>query len=81
VLRDAAGALGQVRAVQMEVHDFDAAERRLPACLDLLTREGFAYTLDDLHQASWRPGARPAGPFPGVASWVVLVRAWPAASA
>jgi FkbM family methyltransferase len=76
VLRDCAGALSQVRALQIEVHDFDVADRRLPACLDLLGRAGFDYTLDDLHQASWRDGAAAAGPFPGVAAWVILVRAW-----
>lgn len=81
VLRDTADRMGQVRALQVEVHDFDVAERRLPACLDLLARAGFTYTLDDLHQASWRAGAPEAGPFPGVASWIVLVRAWPAVTA
>ncbi len=76
VLRDSADSLGRVRAIHMEVHDFDVAERRLPACLDLLHRAGFSYTLNDFHQASWRVTASPAGPFPGVAEWVVVVRAW-----
>lgn len=77
VLRDLAPVLGHVRALQMEVHDFAAGDRRLPACLDLLTQAGFEYSLTDLHQAAWRPAAPSAGPFPGVAAWVVLVRAWP----
>lgn len=77
VLRDLAPVLDRVGALQMEVHDFALAERRLPACLDLLTRAGFDYTLSDLHQASWRTAPPAAGPFPGVAAWVILVRAWP----
>jgi FkbM family methyltransferase len=77
VLRDLAPVLDRVRALQMEVHDFALAERRLPACLELLTAAGFDYTLTDLHQASWRTAPPAAGPFPGVAGWVILVRAWP----
>ena len=57
--------------------DLDARQRRLPACLDLLHRHGFDYALDDLHPVTWRAGMPAAGPFPGVAAWVVLVRAWP----
>jgi FkbM family methyltransferase len=76
VLRDCADVLGQVRAIHVEVHDFAADARRLPACLDLLQRSGFQYTLSDLHQTTWRSGSPPAGPFPGVASWVVAVKAW-----
>lgn len=77
VLRDLADVLSHVRALQVEVHDLDARQRRLPACLDLLHRHGFDYTLDDLHPVTWRTGMPSAGPFPGVAAWVVLVRAWP----
>jgi FkbM family methyltransferase len=78
VLRDCADVLGRVGALHVEVHDFAVGERRLPACLDLLHRAGFACTLAELHQATWRMRPTPAGPFPGVADWVVLVKAWPA---
>jgi FkbM family methyltransferase len=76
VLSDCAGVLRQVRALHLEVHDFTPDSRRLPACLDLLQRSGFDYTLADLHQTTWRAGSPSAGPFPGVAAWVVAVKAW-----
>jgi FkbM family methyltransferase len=76
VLGDCRDALGQVGAIHLEVHDFASGSRLLPRCLALLEDAGFDYTLDDLHQAPWRPGAPAAGPFPGVAAWIVLIRAW-----
>lgn len=77
VLEDSEDALDRVRAIEMEVHDFDPARRLLPGCLDLLSRAGFVYALDDFGVARWRPGAVAAGPFAGtVPMWVVLVRAW-----
>lgn len=78
VLADCAGALGNVRAILMELHDFDPRQRNLPFVLDLLAREGFQYTLDDLIALSWVPPVAPAdSPFAGRAMcWGVMVKAW-----
>lgn len=77
VLDDSADRLHHVRAVHLEVHDFDSARRLLPGCLARLSGAGLVYALSDLGSALWRPGVRACGPFRGaVASWVVCVRAW-----
>lgn len=78
VLADCAGALSNVRAILMELHDFDPRQRNLPFVLDLLAREGFQYTLDDLIALSWVPPVAAEGsPFAGRAMcWALLVRAW-----
>ena len=77
VLEDAADALHQVKAVQVEVHDFAAGRRLLPRCLLALERAGFTYALDDLTSATWRDEAAERTPFVrAVPAWVVLVRAW-----
>jgi FkbM family methyltransferase len=76
LLQDCEPVLQNVAAIHLEVHDFDPQRRLLPSCLLLLDRAGFDYTLDDLHQAPWRVGAPPAGPFTGVAVWTIAVRAW-----
>jgi FkbM family methyltransferase len=77
VLADAADALDRVRAIQVEVHDFDARRRLLPRCLELLEQRGFEYALDDFASASWRASGEPRGPFAkAVPAWIVLVRAW-----
>jgi FkbM family methyltransferase len=77
VLEDLEDALAGVRALHVEVHDFDPAARLLPRCLLLLERAGYVYALDDFGVARWRPGAVRRGPFRhAVPSWVVLVRAW-----
>ncbi|HSN89380.1 MAG TPA: FkbM family methyltransferase [Thermoanaerobaculia bacterium] len=82
ILADCAGALGQVRALIAEIHDFQPDRRHTPEILSRLSDAGFTYTLDELH-----PMSGPAGPaerqtaadspFPGrPLGWVVLVRAW-----
>jgi FkbM family methyltransferase len=77
VLADIAPMLGQVRAMQVEVHEFSPLRRRLPQCLQILDDSGFDYALDELVPATWRPEGRNAGPFArAVPAWVVLVRAW-----
>jgi FkbM family methyltransferase len=78
VLEDAAAELHRVRAMQVEVHDFDPAARLLPRCLSILEQAGFEYALDDFSTATWRSEASPRGPFEhAVPAWIVLVRAWP----
>lgn len=78
ILADCAGALGQVRALIAEMHEFTPGRRRAPEILSLLSAAGFTYTLDELHPLPWRePVAGPRSPFPGRAlCWVTLVRAW-----
>lgn len=78
VLADCAGALGNVRAILMELHDFDPRQRNLPFVLELIEREGFHYTLDDLVALPWVPPVAPDGtPFAGRAMcWAVMVKAW-----
>lgn len=77
LLGDLADVLDRVRALHVEVHDFDAARRLLPGCLEILSAAGFTYALDDFAVADWRQGTRPSGPFRHARSgWIVLVRAW-----
>lgn len=78
VLADCAGALGNVRAMLLDLHDFDPRQRNLPFVLELLEREGFHYTLDDLVALPWIPPVATAdSPFAGRAlCWALLVRAW-----
>ncbi len=77
LLEDLEGALDHVRALHVEVHDFDPATRLLPRCLALLERARFTYALDDFAVAGWRPEGTRRGPFRlAVPSWIVLVRAW-----
>lgn len=77
VLEDLAGCWASIRAIHLEVHDFDPRLRRLPRCLLLLEQAGYVVALDDLFPATWRPSGAPCGPFRrAVPSWVVLVRAW-----
>lgn len=82
ILADCAGALGQVRALIAEVHDFEPDRRHTPEILSLLSGAGFTYTLDELHPMPGPAGpaerrTAPDSPFPGrPLGWVVLVRAW-----
>ncbi|MGE3188483.1 MAG: FkbM family methyltransferase [Vicinamibacterales bacterium] len=77
LLVDLAVVLDRVRALHVEVHDFDPARRLLPACLERLSAAGFTYALDDFAVADWRKGTRPPGPFRHArGGWVVLARAW-----
>jgi FkbM family methyltransferase len=77
VLEDNADLLHCVRAIHLEVHDFDPARRLLPGCLRRLDEAGFTYALSGLGSALWRPGVKAAGPFArAIPSWVVCVRAW-----
>lgn len=78
VLEDCVGVLENVRAICLDLHEVDPGRRHTAAVLDLLSREGFVYSLDQLSPLPWRPPvAGPATPFPGChLCWAVLVRAW-----
>jgi len=91
VLPDAEEHLGNVAGLVMEIHETDPARRRTPPLLELLTRAGFHYTLDELIPLDepisldapipGDDGPGPAvlapSPFPGGSwRWVIRVRAW-----
>jgi hypothetical protein len=78
VLADCRDVLDRVKAIVMDLHEFDPSTRRAGAVLDRLTSAGFTYALDDFVSLPWRaPIAGPDAPFPGRAmNWAVTVRAW-----
>lgn len=78
VLSDCEAVLHRVRALIMDLHEFDPADRRAPSVLDRLTRAGFAYAIDEFVPLTWRkPLAAATTPFPGKAmQWAMTVRAW-----
>lgn len=78
VLDDCRGALANVRALSLDLHEFDPAHRQTGEVLALLAREGFTYALDELVPLPWRPPvAGSDAPYAGRAlCWAVLVRAW-----
>ena len=78
VLADCEPALHRVKAIVMDLHEFDAASRQAPRVLELLARSGFRYAIDEFVPLSWRePVAGADSPFPGKAlQWAMTVRAW-----
>jgi len=78
VLADCEPALHRVRAMIMDLHEFDPANRRAPGVLERLTHAGFAYAVDEFVPLTWRePLSGAATPFPGKAmQWAMTVRAW-----
>jgi FkbM family methyltransferase len=78
VLADCEPALARVRAMVLDLHEFDPSRRQAPRVLDLLTRSGFTYAVDEFVPQPWRPPvAPPVAPFPGKALvWSMTVRAW-----
>jgi hypothetical protein len=78
VLADCEPALHHVKALVMDLHEFDPAARQAPRVLELLTRAGFIYAVDDFIALPWRePRAGTDSPFPDKAlQWAMTVRAW-----
>jgi FkbM family methyltransferase len=78
VLADCEPVLDRVRALVMDLHEFDPRLRQAPRVLELLTRSGFTYAIDAFVPLTWRePVARGDAPFPGKAlTWAMTVRAW-----
>jgi FkbM family methyltransferase len=78
VLADCEDAMGNVRAMCLDLHEFDPLRRSAPSVLGLLERAGFAYTVDELNLLPWRePVASSGTPFQGRAlCWALLIRAW-----
>ncbi len=78
VLADCEPVLDRVHAIVMDLHEFTPADRQSPRVLNLLTRAGFTYAVDEFVAQPWRPPvASPGSPFPGKALvWTMTVRAW-----
>jgi FkbM family methyltransferase len=78
VLADCAGALDNVNALLLEVHEFDPTRRRCPELLQLLGDSGFTYAVTHVTPLPWRqPRGLNGSPFPGQSSaWVEAVSAW-----
>ena len=78
VLADCEPVLDRVRAMVMDLHEFDPSARQAPRVLERLARAGFTYAIDEFVPLSWRqPTAEAGSPFPGKAlTWAMTVRAW-----
>ena len=78
VLADCEPVLDQVRAIVMDLHEFDPSTRHAPRVLELLARAGFSYAIDEFVALTARePLAGGETPFPGKAmQWAMTVRAW-----
>jgi FkbM family methyltransferase len=78
VLRDCADVLVNVKAMIMDLHEFDPGTRQAPRVLELLSMLGFAYVVDDFVALPWRQPLTPVeSPFPGrPTNWAMTVRAW-----
>jgi FkbM family methyltransferase len=78
VLADCEPVLHRVKALLMDLHEFDPSTRQAPRVFELLTRAGFNYSVDEFVPLPWRePRAGADTPFPGKAmQWAMTVRAW-----
>jgi FkbM family methyltransferase len=77
VLADCEGALDNVRAMLLDVHEFDATRRHTPEIMHLLARAGFLVSLSELVPLPWRASERFVSPFPtDSAAWAATLRAW-----
>ncbi len=78
VLADCELVLSGVRALILDLHEFDPARRQAPVVLDCLRAAGFDYSVGALVEMPDRPPvAGAATPFPGRAMcWAMTVRAW-----
>jgi FkbM family methyltransferase len=77
VLADCEPVLARVRAIVLDLHEFDPARRQAPRVLERWRATG-SYTVDEFVPQPWRPPvAPPSAPFPGKALvWSMTVRAW-----
>jgi FkbM family methyltransferase len=77
VLTDCQGALDSVRAMILDVHEFDSRHRRTPEILGLLERAGFRVSMSNVVPLPSRTDAPVPSPFPGKSdTWAATVRAW-----
>jgi FkbM family methyltransferase len=76
VLDDCRAALHNVRAVTIDLHEFNPATRQTGAVFALLAEAGFVFDMRGLVPLPWR-AARVPSPFPDSSPvWVATVRAW-----
>jgi FkbM family methyltransferase len=76
VLEDCADRLDRVRALAIDVHEFDPERRQTGAIVDLLVRAGFTFGMSNLCPLPWR-SPQSTSPFPDAAAvWVVEIFAW-----
>jgi FkbM family methyltransferase len=76
VLNDCRDRLHNVRAMTIDLHEFNTARRETGTLFDLLAGTGFMFDMRDLVPLPWR-GARRASPFTNASPiWVATVRAW-----
>jgi FkbM family methyltransferase len=77
VLADCEEALGNVRALLLDVHEFEPTERRTPDIMCLLARAGFLVSVSELIPLPWRSAERFGSPFPTDSPvWATTLRAW-----
>ena len=88
VLEDCRDRLDRVRAITIDLHEFNPATRQTGAVFDLLAASGFLFDMRALVPLPWRaellPGPKGLGlpspfpsPFPDASPvWVATVRAW-----
>ena len=78
VLDDCAPVLDRVKAIVLDLHEFDPKIRQSPRVFECLTRCGFTYSCDALAAQPWRPPvAGDDTPFPKLPLvWTMTVRAW-----
>ena len=78
VLADCEPALDQVKAILMDLHEFDPSTRQAPGILERLARAGFRYAIDEFVALPARGSLAGVGtPFPGrPLQWAMTVRAW-----
>ncbi len=78
VMRDISPYLQNVRAMQIEVHEFRPECRRLPEVLTILAKAGFRYSIARVTHLPWLDQPTTVRqPFPLVTqSWVAAVCAW-----
>ena len=76
VLEDCGDALGCVRALTLDLHEFDPRRRQTSRVFDLLETAGFQFELHSVAPVGQRAGAIPS-PFRDASSaWASTVRAW-----
>jgi FkbM family methyltransferase len=77
LLEDCRDVLHNVRAMIVDVHEINRAERQSPRLLSLLHEAQFDYVVSDLVPMPWRGTVPALTPFAGAADvWACTVRAW-----
>ena len=76
ILEDCRDRLHNVRAMTIDLHEFNPGHRQTGAVFELLSSAGFQFDMRDLVPLPWRSG-QVSSPFTNATSaWVATVRAW-----